>query len=139
MVMVCYGPKLRLTLGLIYAFNGSYHGFNIWLWVLSCFINVCQTYDLRTEAHGVLQEGKAEPVFERAVKQLPFAARIWAAYAEWSEMQVGNRCSTGGDIFSWQNGLVTAGICWLLGGFLVLGINLCLKLYQDSWGDDVGV
>ena len=33
------------------------------------------------------QEGKAEPVFERAVKQLPFAARIWAAYAEWSEMQ----------------------------------------------------
>ncbi|CAL1150008.1 unnamed protein product [Cladocopium goreaui] len=34
-----------------------------------------------------LQEGKAEPVFERAVKQLPFAARIWAAYAEWSEMQ----------------------------------------------------
>lgn len=34
-----------------------------------------------------IQEGKAEPVFERAVKQLPFAARIWAAYAEWSEMQ----------------------------------------------------
>eukprot|EP00435_Cladocopium_sp_Y103_P020496 s1453_g5.t1 len=34
-----------------------------------------------------IQEGKAEPVFERAVKQLPFAARIWAAYAEWCEMQ----------------------------------------------------
>eukprot|EP00439_Symbiodinium_sp_Y106_P068241 s2571_g11.t1 len=34
-----------------------------------------------------IQEGKAEPVFERAVTQLPYAARIWAAYAEWSEMQ----------------------------------------------------
>ncbi|CAK9078814.1 mRNA 3'-end-processing protein rna14 [Durusdinium trenchii] len=34
-----------------------------------------------------IQEGKAEPVFERAVKQLPYAARIWAAYAEWCEMQ----------------------------------------------------
>ena len=34
-----------------------------------------------------LEEGKAEPVFERAVTQLPYAARIWAAYAEWSEMQ----------------------------------------------------
>ena len=33
------------------------------------------------------EEGKAEPVFERAVAQLPYAARIWAAYAEWSEMQ----------------------------------------------------
>ena len=40
-------------------------------------------------AHEVcdLQEGKAEPIFERAVAQLPYAARIWAAYAEWSEMQ----------------------------------------------------
>mmetsp|Transcript_36083 Transcript_36083/g.83097 ORF Transcript_36083/g.83097 Transcript_36083/m.83097 type:complete len:837 (+) Transcript_36083:38-2548(+) len=34
-----------------------------------------------------IQEGKAEPVFERAVAQLPYAARIWAAFAEWSEMQ----------------------------------------------------
>eukprot|EP00933_Yihiella_yeosuensis_P050692 TRINITY_DN48484_c0_g1_i1.p1 TRINITY_DN48484_c0_g1~~TRINITY_DN48484_c0_g1_i1.p1 ORF type:complete len:846 (+),score=196.37 TRINITY_DN48484_c0_g1_i1:101-2638(+) len=34
-----------------------------------------------------VQEGKAEPIFERAVKQFPFAARIWAAYAEWSETQ----------------------------------------------------
>ncbi|CAJ1341867.1 unnamed protein product, partial [Effrenium voratum] len=34
-----------------------------------------------------IQDGKAEAVFERAVKQLPYAARIWAAYAEWSEMQ----------------------------------------------------
>ena len=37
------------------------------------------------------QEGKAEPVFERAVKQLPFAARIWAAYGEWCEMQAPRR------------------------------------------------
>mmetsp|Transcript_51883 Transcript_51883/g.93427 ORF Transcript_51883/g.93427 Transcript_51883/m.93427 type:complete len:846 (+) Transcript_51883:38-2575(+) len=34
-----------------------------------------------------VQEGTAEPVFERAVKQFPSAARIWAAYAEWCETQ----------------------------------------------------
>jgi len=34
-----------------------------------------------------IQEGKAEPIFERAVKQLPYASKIWYAYAEWCEVQ----------------------------------------------------
>lgn len=34
-----------------------------------------------------IQEGKVEPVFERVLKQMPWAARIWAAYAEWCETQ----------------------------------------------------
>ena len=37
----------------------------------------------------VCQEGKAEPIFERAVKQLPYASKIWYAYAEWCEVQDG--------------------------------------------------
>lgn len=34
-----------------------------------------------------VQSGKPVEVFERAVKQFPFAARIWTAYAEWCEAQ----------------------------------------------------
>jgi len=36
-----------------------------------------------------VHEGKPGPVFERAVKQFPCSARIWTAYAEWSESQEG--------------------------------------------------
>eukprot|EP00931_Biecheleriopsis_adriatica_P105082 TRINITY_DN79677_c0_g1_i1.p1 TRINITY_DN79677_c0_g1~~TRINITY_DN79677_c0_g1_i1.p1 ORF type:complete len:850 (-),score=186.97 TRINITY_DN79677_c0_g1_i1:79-2604(-) len=47
-------------------------------------------YDLASwdaRLREAITEGKAEPVFERAVKQFPAAARIWAAYAEWCETQ----------------------------------------------------
>jgi len=47
-------------------------------------------YDLASwdaRLREAIVEGKAEPVFEKAVKQLPSAARIWAAYAEWCETQ----------------------------------------------------
>lgn len=34
-----------------------------------------------------VQSGKPQEVFERAVRQFPYAARIWMTYAEWSEVQ----------------------------------------------------
>lgn len=47
-------------------------------------------YDLSSwdaRLRQAIQDRAAAPVFERALKQLPHAARIWAAYAEWCELQ----------------------------------------------------